>query len=203
MNTWRDECVFLLENLGGHAYLKDIYEKFIEIHTKPITKNFRASIRDALEKGSIESNKFDGVALFYMVEGKNKGHYGLIKQDNTKFDLTADDDEFCEGKKMLKLHLIRERNQYLITEAKKKFKSEHNGKLFCEVCGFDFTEVYGDLGSGFIEAHHIKPVSEMKENEKTSIEDIVMLCSNCHSMIHRRKPWITKERLKELIYTAV
>lgn len=203
MNTWKDECVLLLENLGGHAYLKDIYEKFVEIHTKPITKNFRASIRDALEKGSTESSNFDGVALFYMVEGKNKGHYGLIKQDCAKFDLTADDDEFCEGKRMLKLHLIRERNQYLITAAKKKFKCEHNGKLFCEVCGFDFAEVYGDLGSGFIEAHHIKPVSEMKENEKTSIEDIVMLCSNCHSMIHRRKPWITKGNLKELIHTVV
>lgn len=73
MNTWRDECVLLLENLGGHAYLKDIYEKFVEIHTKPITKNFRASIRDALEKGSTESSNFDGVALFYMVEGKIKG----------------------------------------------------------------------------------------------------------------------------------
>ena len=57
MNTWRDECVLLLENLGGHAYLKDIYEKFVEIHTKPITKNFRASIRDALEKGSYKKIK--------------------------------------------------------------------------------------------------------------------------------------------------
>ena len=80
VNTWKNECAFLLENLGGHAYLKDIYEKFIEIHTRPITKNYQASIRDALEKGSAESEKFDGVALFYMVEGKNKGHYGLIRQ---------------------------------------------------------------------------------------------------------------------------
>ena len=32
--------------------------------------------------------------------------------------------------------------------------------------------------------------------EKTKIEDIVMLCSNCHSMIHRKKPWTTKDNLK-------
>lgn len=199
MNTWKEECVFVLENLGGHAYLKDIYEKFLKIHTRPVTENYRASIRDALEKGSSESEKFDGTSLFYMVEGKNKGHYGLIKQNKAIFDLTTDDDEFCEGKKMLKLHLIRERNQYLITKAKQKFKKEHNGRLFCEVCNFDFTDKYGDLGVDFIEAHHIKPISEMDINEKTKIEDIVMLCSNCHSMIHRRKPWTTKEELKKLL----
>ena len=34
MNTWKEECVFVLENLGGHAYLKDIYDKFLKIHTR-------------------------------------------------------------------------------------------------------------------------------------------------------------------------
>lgn len=199
MYTWKEECIFILKNLGGHAYLKDIYDKFLKIHTRPITKNFKASIRDALEKGSAESEKFDGTALFYMVEGKNKGHYGLIKQNKEIFDLTADDDEFCEGKEMLKMHLIRERNQYLITKAKQKFKAEHSGDLFCEVCGFKFTDKYGDLGIDFIEAHHIKPLSQMNSNEKTKLEDIVMLCSNCHSMIHRRRPWTTKDKLKKLL----
>ena len=199
MNTWKEECVLILEKLGGHAYLKDVYEKFLEIHTRPIIENYKAAIRDTLEKGSSESEKFDGTALFYMVEGKNKGHYGLINQDKATFDLTSDDDEFCEGKELLKLHLMRERNQYLITKAKQKFKIEHNNKLFCEACGFDFVEKYGDLGIGFIEAHHIKPVSEMRHNEKTKLEDIVMLCSNCHSMIHRKKPWTTKDTLKTII----
>lgn len=199
MNTWKQECVMLLKNLGGHAYLPDIYNEFLKSHTREIIDSYKASIRDAIEKGCKESDKFDGQNLFYMVEGKNKGHYGLIKQDKTTFDLTTDDDEFCEGKESLKLHLIRERNQYLITKAKQKFKIEHNNKLFCEACGFDFTEKYGDLGIGFIEAHHIKPVSEMNQNEKTKIEDIVMLCSNCHSMIHRKKPWTTKDNLKKIL----
>jgi putative restriction endonuclease len=198
MNAWRDECVFLLEHLGGHAYLKDIYDKFIEIHTRPITKGYQASIRDALEKGSLESVKFDGTALFYMVEGKSKGHYGLIKQDKNIFDLTTDDDEFCDGKQLLRTHLIRERNQFLITKAKLKFKKEHNGELFCEACGFKFADKYGDLGTDFIEVHNIKPILKEDENEKVSVEDFVMLCSNCHSMIHRKRPWTTKENLKDL-----
>ena len=199
MNTWKEECVFILEQLGGHAYLKDIYDKFLEVHTREITASYKASIRDALEKGSEESEKFDGEALFYMVEGKSKGHYGLIAQDEKSFDLTFDDDEFSEGKAMLKLHLIRERNQYLITKSKQKFKEEHGGRLYCEVCGFDFSKVYGELGEGFIEAHHTKPVSTMQPNETTKIEDMVMLCSNCHSMIHRKKPWTTKEDIKKIM----
>lgn len=101
-----------------------------------------------------------------MIDGKNKGHYGLIEQKNCSLDLTADDDDFSEGKELLKLHLTRERNQYLITRSKQKFRDEHGGRLYCEICGFDFAEVYGDLGNGFIEAHHTKPVSEMKPDEK-------------------------------------
>ena len=39
----------------------------------------------------------------------------------------------------------------------------------------------------------------MDENEKTSIDDIVMVCSNCHSMIHRKKPWLTIDKIKEIL----
>ncbi len=199
MNTWKEECVFLLEELGGHAYLKDIYDKFLEVHTREITKSYKQCIQHTLESGSEESEKFDGEALFYMVEGKGRGHYGLIAQHPNYFDLTFDDDEFSEGKEMLKLHLIRERNQYLITKSKQKFKEENGGRLYCEICGFDFSKVYGELGKGFIEAHHTKAVSTMLPDEKTKIEDMVMLCSNCHSMIHRRKPWATKEDIKKIL----
>ena len=199
MNTWKEECVLLLQRLGGHAYLKDIYKEFELNGSRPKTQNYDASIRDALEKGSPESNKYEGTPLFFMVEGKNNGHYGLTNYDDSILsDITQDDDEFSEGKQVLKKHIVRERNYSLIANAKKRFK-EKNGTLYCEVCGFNFQKTYGELGDDFIEAHHIKPVSEMKENELTKIEDIVMLCSNCHSMIHRRKPWLNKTELYKLI----
>ena len=67
------------------------------------------------------------------------------------------------------------------------------------MCGFDFVKTYGEIGNNFIEAHHIKPISKMKDGDKTKIEDIVMVCSNCHSMMHRNKPWLTVEQLKKRI----
>ena len=54
-----------------------------------------------------------------------------------------------------------------------------------EICGFSFVEHYGPLGAGFIEAHHTIPISDLQKGSKTSVDDLAMLCANCHRMIHR------------------
>lgn len=58
--------------------------------------------------------------------------------------------------------------------------------LVCNVCGFNFEEVYGERGSGYIEVHHVEPIStydgEQPVDPKT---DLITVCSNCHRMIHR------------------
>ena len=113
--------------------------------------------------------------------------------------ITMNADEFYEGSPLLVKHFIRERNRNLVDIAKRRFQTTHQGKLYCEICGFDFNATYGELGEGFIEAHHIKPISTMRDGDKTKVEDIVMLCSNCHSMIHRKTPCVTVEYLKRNI----
>lgn len=111
----------------------------------------------------------------------------------------ADDDtSFPEGREILLRHTSRERNAAVIAKAKSKFLNKH-GKLFCEVCGFDFEAAYGDVGRGFIEAHHTTPVSELDAGSKTSVSDIALVCSNCHRMLHRRRPWLTMARLQALL----
>jgi predicted HNH restriction endonuclease len=57
----------------------------------------------------------------------------------------------------------------------------------CQCCGMDFAEMYGEaLGANFIEVHHLKPIStfETEGIPKDFVENLVPLCSNCHSMIH-------------------
>jgi 5-methylcytosine-specific restriction enzyme A len=59
--------------------------------------------------------------------------------------------------------------------------------LQCKACGVDFEAVYGPHGKGYIEAHHLKPVSSVKE--RTRIDPrraMTVLCANCHRMVHRR-----------------
>ena len=70
----------------------------------------------------------------------------------------------------------------------------------CSVCGFNFLTTYGQLGKDYIEVHHTTPVSVMGDNYTIDIDrDLVPVCSNCHSMIHRKKPPLTIEELKVMI----
>ncbi len=107
---------------------------------------------------------------------------------------------FPEGKKRYKLHVSRERSTKLVRQAKAR-RMEQKGKLECEVCRLDFAKRYGPKGSGFIEGHHTIPVSTLKEGDKTDMLDLALVCSNCHSMLHRMKPLISVAELRELIAT--
>jgi 5-methylcytosine-specific restriction protein A len=58
----------------------------------------------------------------------------------------------------------------------------------CQACDLSFNERYGEIGKGFIEAHHLRPISTLEEGIAVSYEvatDFAVLCSNCHRMIHR------------------
>jgi 5-methylcytosine-specific restriction protein A len=105
---------------------------------------------------------------------------------------------FPEGKLVERKHTARERNAALVKLAKEAYKKS-NKRLTCEACNFDFEKVYGKRGSDYIEAHHIVPVSEMQASQKTKITDIAMVCSNCHRILHRSRPWLTVTQLKVLI----
>jgi 5-methylcytosine-specific restriction protein A len=72
--------------------------------------------------------------------------------------------------------------------------------LKCSVCGFDFEQTYGKLGTGFIHVHHLKPLAEVTaEYELNPIRDLRPVCPNCHAMIHKKKPAYTIEELKALL----
>lgn len=106
--------------------------------------------------------------------------------------------EADEGRILTRVHTSRERSRKIVEKKKSSFFKEH-GATFCEACGFDFERRYGSRGTGFIECHHIKPVSELLPGEKTKLDDLVLLCSNCHRMVHRSKPWLSLEDLKSII----
>ncbi len=94
--------------------------------------------------------------------------------------------EAVEGTRRLRKHYARERCRTLITKKRKDFAGRNGGRVFCEVCGFDFRRNYPPaLGDGFIEVHHLSPLSEREEPLRTTLADLLLVCSNCHRMIHR------------------
>lgn len=129
-----------------------------------------------------------------------KSFSSVVKELNEVYEVgfSEDDESFPEGKQELREHLSRERNRRVIQLSKSKFKEQH-GKLYCQVCGFDFEQTYGPLGEDYIEGHHTKPVSEMADGEETKIEDIAMVCANCHRMLHRKRPWLSLQELNKLL----
>jgi 5-methylcytosine-specific restriction protein A len=74
-----------------------------------------------------------------------------------------------------------------------------HGQLQCEVCGFDFQATYGKLGEGFLECHHKIPLHELEEEAITTLDDLALLCANCHRMVHASKPWLTIEQLQKCL----
>jgi predicted HNH restriction endonuclease len=83
-------------------------------------------------------------------------------------------------------HYSRERR---LRDAKifDSLKRSSDGRLRCEVsgCGFDFEAQYGSLGRGYAEVHHLKPLAGGKGPRETRLEDLALVCANCHAMIHR------------------
>lgn len=74
---------------------------------------------------------------------------------------------------------------------------------YCNICGFDFEKEYGTLGRNFIEVHHITPIGKLSTAEgyegTDPKKDLIPLCSNCHSMIHRRKNPYQPDEIKALL----
>jgi predicted HNH restriction endonuclease len=103
-----------------------------------------------------------------------------------------------DGNSVLAKHLRYERNSTFIHKIKERALAR-NKMLNCQVCGFSFLEKYGEIGKGFIEAHHKKPLSEIKQQTLKTEGDILLVCSNCHRMLHLDSLAIDSEELKLLI----
>lgn len=126
---------------------------------------------------------------------------GIAKQSSLEgAGLPLDDDSFNaeEGKILARMHFQRERNQKLV-KAKKVQQLNTVGKLECEICGFDFYEMYGERGYGFIECHHISPLCDLPGATRTFLSMLRLVCSNCHRMLHSKKPWLSIEDLRYMI----
>lgn len=87
-----------------------------------------------------------------------------------------------ENRRRVVSHLQRERSRLLAVECKQR------DDYRCQACGFRFEQKYGrKLGHAFAEAHHVVPLSRLREGVRTRLEDLVTVCSNCHRMLHRMK----------------
>lgn len=62
---------------------------------------------------------------------------------------------------------------------------------------------YGELGEGYIEVHHLKPVASLGSGGKMKLSDLAVVCANCHRMLHRGRRLRTLEDLRKAMAGAV
>jgi 5-methylcytosine-specific restriction protein A len=116
----------------------------------------------------------------------------VVGTDLSNFEI---ENEYFEGEKKKRLSNHYERNPKLRIAAIKAHGFE------CSVCGFNFRKFYGKQGDGFIEVHHLKPVSTLESSTPVCpINDMAVVCSNCHRILHRNKDKVLSiEELRNLI----
>lgn len=99
-----------------------------------------------------------------------------------------------EGRRRLVLHLQRERNQTVVRNKKKQAPS-----LDCEVCGFSFDRAYGPAATDYCEIHHLQPLAEVEHTTRTRMEDLAILCANCHRVVHLHNPPYTLKQVRSML----
>lgn len=117
---------------------------------------------------------------------------GLVNQELLSMAL---EEVLFEGRRTERLTAYFERNPKLRAAA-----ILHHGQT-CKACGFNFKATYGNHGEGYIEVHHLVPVSTLSEETKVDpVTEMIVLCSNCHRMVHRkRESPLSIQQLRQLV----
>ncbi|WPN32135.1 hypothetical protein QMK54_10455 [Pseudomonas sp. P5_109] len=128
-----------------------------------------------------------GTVCFELLEAAG---YKIVQKDEhvESVEIPTDTEErvWAEGQVKLVSHLKRERSPGLSKAKKASFIKKH-GRLFCEECGTDPIEAYGDFGTACIEVHHeAVQVADMGDEHKTTLDQLRCLCANCHRIVHHR-----------------
>lgn len=106
----------------------------------------------------------------------------LKKTYEEKFIVNEDSNYYVEGDITTVVLNKYERN----VEARRKC-IEVKGD-FCNICGIDFSKMYGAEFIGKIEVHHIVPISHIgKAYQVDPVNDLIPVCPNCHMILHSKK----------------
>lgn len=116
----------------------------------------------------------------------------LFTEEITHGDIRSVLDE--EGRRRIIQHISYERSS-----KNREMAIEIHGTT-CKICKFNFDSFYGsDLAKQYIEVHHIIPLYK-KQRKVNPEKDLICVCSNCHSMLHRRADdLVSIEELKSRI----
>ena len=104
---------------------------------------------------------------------------------------TSEEETFVEGEKSAAART--ERSAKLRVAAKEKWG------LKCYCCGFDFEQFYSSTARGAGVVHHLELFSVNNKKRKTTVEDVRVVCANCHYVLHLTKSPMSVQDLKKVV----
>ena len=184
-----NEIESLRKKIKAHTVLKNI-DKQEEPRYTEVLKWYRLFVRSLHNESSP-----------ILVPGEDATDHSSVddKSESTIEHNDADYAPDSEGLEHQYNLTKKERNPELRHKCIEYYKHLWGGHIHCICCGFDFGKAYGDIGEGYIEIHHVNPHHTYEGVHKVDpIKDLIPLCSNCHSMIHRVEGQGNCMSLKEL-----
>lgn len=165
-------------------------------------------LSENIENGIQYNSNYIGIQNYlYIITNGEKGRENYSQQQKKVYDLLSknnytdsivypddiNDKSLLEGTMKTITVNAYERN----TKARQECIVKYGYN--CCICGFNFEKKYGVIGREFIHVHHLKPLSEIKEEYEVKVEDLKPVCPNCHAMLHKRIPAYSIEEIKSLI----
>ena len=176
----------------------------ITLLNNPITKDEFASI-DSNFKAFSQSPQKKVVGLLPAIFGIINSKDGYVKSSPFNASLPEEIEEqdvgnLIEGAKKQVMVNAYERNPHARIACINHYRKKNNGRLKCEICGFDFGKVYGDAFIEKIHIHHLVEISSIgTEYEVNATQDLIPICPNCHMIAHSKKPAYTPDEIKDMI----
>lgn len=170
--NWRNDLAYIRSHLTKEGHMPSEWNSWII--TERGKSHFASLVSKlALQKQFQHLNPDAVSAITALASGPH------ISDDNALSGETA----LVEGQQTQRWTTTYERNPRMRADA-----IQLHG-VVCMGCGFNFETKYGAIGSGFIEVHHTRPISSLDgAGPIDPLSDLVVLCSNCHSIVHRKRP---------------
>ncbi len=105
------------------------------------------------------------------------------------FGSELEENDFPEGALLFHLHRVLEAR-----DSRKIDLAER-----CEICRLNLSEVYKPVPGSFLGNHLLVPVTELDGSKHYKADDFITVCPNCHAVLHRYRPWVTREDIEKIL----